>query len=239
METTNKSIGNFNELLFENKHKEYGAYAIRKSYTDNVTRALFITSLFFGLLALTLATLNKGEDKIPDTSGNIPPIDSLLVYTIDITPPEKLKAEVIKEKIVEEVKTKSDDINYKVADKIVETAAAINDQAVVTSKGDEKGDSSEFFKEIPDVLRIRKTETGDINPLISVTEPPEFYGNLQQFIRDNLRFPQMAKDNGTTGTLGVSFVIEKDGSVSNIKNLNTIGDVCTEEAIRVLKLMPK
>lgn len=239
METTNKSIESFNELLFEKKHKEYGAYAIRKSYSDNVTRALFITSLFFGLLALTLVTLNKGEDKIPDTSGNIPPIDSLIIIPFDMTPPDEPKEEEHQKN--EDKKPKSDIINYKPVDKADETdiKTKTNEEAKIVAGGEEKGIDSARYNEVPDRIFVKKPDPVDLNPLEWVDEMPEFYGNLRKFIIERVRYPQIAKENGTEGTVGISFVVETDGSIGNIKIINAIGDGCTEEAVRVVKLMPK
>ena len=56
---------------------------------------------------------------------------------------------------------------------------------------------------------------------------------------DNLSYPQEALDEGIQGTVYVSFIVEKDGSISHIKVLRDIGGGCGEEAMRVVALMPK
>ena len=75
-----------------------------------------------------------------------------------------------------------------------------------------------------------------------VETQPQFPGgddSLYSFIYSNLRYPQEAIDNGIEGNVYITFVIEKDGSITNIKILRDIGYGCGAEAVRVLKMMPK
>ncbi|MBR7167397.1 MAG: TonB family protein, partial [Bacteroidales bacterium] len=75
-----------------------------------------------------------------------------------------------------------------------------------------------------------------------VETQPQFPGgedSLYSFIYTNLRYPQEAIDNGIEGNVYITFVIEKDGSITNIKILRDIGYGCGAEAVRVLKMMPK
>lgn len=62
---------------------------------------------------------------------------------------------------------------------------------------------------------------------------------MLQFINDNLKYPNEAKQNEIEGTVYIIFVIEKDGSVTNPKIIRDIGGGCGDEAIRIVKLMPK
>jgi TonB family protein len=59
-----------------------------------------------------------------------------------------------------------------------------------------------------------------------------------KFLKDNMKYPQEARQKGISGRVFVSFVVEKDGSVTNVKVLRGIGGGCDEEAIRVVSLMP-
>ena len=75
-----------------------------------------------------------------------------------------------------------------------------------------------------------------------VDEMPEFPGGdkeLYQFIADNVKYPAEAKEKGIKGRVFVNFIVEPDGSVSDIKVLRGIGGGCDEEAVRVVKSMPK
>ena len=77
---------------------------------------------------------------------------------------------------------------------------------------------------------------------VVVDDDPEFPGGkdaLEMFIRDSLRYPQMALDNKIQGKVYVTFVVEEDGSISNPKLLRDIGALCGKEAIRMVKSMPK
>ena len=75
-----------------------------------------------------------------------------------------------------------------------------------------------------------------------VEKMPTFPGGEQkllEYIGKNVRYPLTARESGIKGRVFVSFVIELDGSVSNVKVLRGIGGGCDEEAIRVVKAMPK
>ena len=75
-----------------------------------------------------------------------------------------------------------------------------------------------------------------------VEEMPKFPGGdeaMFKFIAENVKYPEKAKDENISGRVFISFVIEKDGSVSNVKVLRGIGGGCDEEAARVISSMPK
>lgn len=75
-----------------------------------------------------------------------------------------------------------------------------------------------------------------------VESQPSFPGGddaLYKYLADNLRYPREAREAGIQGRVFVSFVVEKDGSISNVKVLRGIGGGCDEEAVRVVLGMPK
>ena len=74
-----------------------------------------------------------------------------------------------------------------------------------------------------------------------VDEMPKFSGGEQammEFVASNIKYPEAAKDKNIEGRVFVSFVVEKDGSVSNVKVMRGIGGGCHDEAVRVIKSMP-
>ena len=74
-----------------------------------------------------------------------------------------------------------------------------------------------------------------------VEQIPEFPGGtakMMGFLAANISYPQTARDKGVEGRVYISFVVEKDGSVSDVKVLRGIGDGCDEEAVRVVRSMP-
>lgn len=80
-----------------------------------------------------------------------------------------------------------------------------------------------------------------INPGV-IAEMPEFpggEGKLLQFIAENVRLPKCVTDAGVKGRCVVEFVVEKDGTVSDFKVVRSLNKECDEEAVRVLKTMPK
>ncbi len=75
----------------------------------------------------------------------------------------------------------------------------------------------------------------------SVEKLPSFPGGeagFGNFLAKSIRYPKIAKENKTAGRVIISFIVEKDGSLTNIKVLRDIGGGCGEEAIRVLSLSP-
>ncbi len=72
--------------------------------------------------------------------------------------------------------------------------------------------------------------------------PAEFPGGdeaLQTYIKHNKKYPKEAKTNNIKGYVHLFYIIEQDGSIGNIKVMKGLSDGCTEEAIRLVKEMPK
>ena len=71
---------------------------------------------------------------------------------------------------------------------------------------------------------------------------PEFPGGMDawaKFMQKNLKYPYAAQDAGVTGKVYISFVVEKDGSITDVKLVKGIGYGCDDEAIRVIKKSPR
>jgi periplasmic protein TonB len=82
----------------------------------------------------------------------------------------------------------------------------------------------------------------DEEPVLIADEMPEFPGGIDamyDFLRSTLRYPRMAVDANISGKVFVSFVVDKQGNISKVKVLNSIGGGCDEEAIRVIEAMPR
>lgn len=90
---------------------------------------------------------------------------------------------------------------------------------------------------------VRQEEEVVEQEIFTVVESmPEFPGGaskMMEFIARNIKYPPMARESGIQGRVFVNFVVEPDGSVSNVKVLRGIGGGCDEEAIRVVETMPK
>lgn len=75
-----------------------------------------------------------------------------------------------------------------------------------------------------------------------VEESPSYPGGDAgriQFLQENIVYPQMARESGIQGTVYVTFVVERNGVVTDVRVLRGIGGGCDEEAVRVIKAMPK
>jgi protein TonB len=92
---------------------------------------------------------------------------------------------------------------------------------------------------------VIEDEEEDVNEdqiFIVVESMPEYPGGdaeLYKYLADNIRYPELAKEASISGRVFVSFVVEKDGTVTDVKILRGIGGGCDEEAIRLVKGMPK
>ena len=72
-----------------------------------------------------------------------------------------------------------------------------------------------------------------------VQTQPKFPGDINKYLNDNLNYPEDAKNKNQQGTVYVSFVVEKDGSISTIKILRGVAPSLDNEAIRFVSAMPK
>jgi len=97
----------------------------------------------------------------------------------------------------------------------------------------------EYVYEAPE---IEEEEIVEEEVFLSVEENPEFPGGtakLLEYVQKNLKYPMMARESDIQGRVFVGFVVEKDGSISNVKVLRGIGGGCDEEAVRVVQSLPK
>jgi periplasmic protein TonB len=81
----------------------------------------------------------------------------------------------------------------------------------------------------------------DDTPRVFVEIMPTFPGGeqaMRKFLGDRLRYPEQAKAAGISGTVYLSFVVERDGSISNVELLRGVERSLNEEAMRVIKAMP-
>ena len=103
------------------------------------------------------------------------------------------------------------------------------------------GEYDEFVGE--QMKENNESREGDVKEVfLSVEENPKFPGGpakLLEYIQKNLEYPQIAIKNEIEGNVFVGFVVEEDGSVSDVKVLRGLGYGCDEEAIRLVNSLPK
>lgn len=94
-----------------------------------------------------------------------------------------------------------------------------------------------------DVEIVEEEEEFTDEEIFTIVEKmPEFPGGTEKLFRylgKNIEYPPMAKDAGIKGKVYVTFVVDRDGSITDVKVLRGIGGGCDEEALRVVKGMPK
>ena len=122
---------------------------------------------------------------------------------------------------------------------IVEDDAEIEHEVGIIDAGDNANQAVQEFTPV----QVEEEEEVVEEEIFTVVEnDPEFPGGmdaLYKYLRENIKYPQIAKENNITGRVFVTFVVEKDGSIANPRILRDIGGGCGQEAIRVVKAMPK
>jgi protein TonB len=121
---------------------------------------------------------------------------------------------------------------------VVEDDVEVEDEIDIDVEADENTEIEEY---IP--IEVEEEESAEEQQIFMVVESmPAFPGGeveLHRYLAENIKYPQMAKESGIQGRVFVTFVVEKNGSVTDVKVLRGIGGGCDEEAIRVVKNMPK
>lgn len=101
------------------------------------------------------------------------------------------------------------------------------------------------------VSNVVSAQSEEKNPVADSVKVYEFFdvekrpffpggeAEMLKFIAENVQYPALAREKDTQGAVLAEMVIEKDGSLSNMKIVRGIGDGCDDEVLRVLSLMPK
>lgn len=224
------------DIVFEGRNQSYGAYVIRNIYSRNLLFAVLLTIFIIAMMVWgpAIAAMLKGDEVIEKAPPKKlvytelsapPPLDKpkppppqiqlpKLQKVIKFVPPK-----VVKEEVVEEVPTIEEIKQNEVAAVEVE------------------GDAQVVFEE-----PVQAVVEEDENKIFMVVEQqPEFEGGyeaMMNFIRKNMRYPASARRMGVDGTVYVSFVVGKDGTISDVKVLRGISADCDKEAVRVVSMMP-
>jgi periplasmic protein TonB len=226
------------EIVFEHRNKTYGAYILRKLYPKNVTKALIMAVIILlGGLAYPLASsyyaqkrakyiekaasaefldMDKPTEEAPPPPPPPPP------------PPAALEQKV---KFVAPIVT---------TEEVVEDADIFNQDDLAQTTTNEAVAIEEIVVETK--VEVIEVEESKKEVFTIVEEMPAFQGGeaeRNKFLAENIQYPQQATENGIQGTVYVSFVVDSKGNVTDVKILRGIGGGCDEEALRVVKMMPK
>ena len=187
----------------------------------------FVVILAACLVAFTWKSYDDGEEKVNNTeqAEDISELDDIMdTDQQDEQPPE--------EQPQEEPELNMEEIEIVEDNQTIEVEATVNAEMT-----DESTNTS-----IAEVKIEEEQDEEEVKIFTVVENDPEFPGGMEalyKYLAENIKYPQLARDNGITGKVYVTFVVERDGSIANPKILRDIGGGCGQEAIRVVKSMPK
>lgn len=181
-----------------------------------------VVALVFALVAFNIKSYDAEEVEVAQRTA-INEIEDVIIQTAEDTPPppEPEAPEVATELVV------------------VENDAEITHELGIVDMGDDANKAQEEFVpvEIAEEVVVEEEEIFQV-----VEEEPEFPGGMEalyKYLGESIKYPQLAKENNIEGKVYVTFVVEKDGSIANPRILRDIGGGCGNEAVRVVKAMPK
>jgi protein TonB len=121
---------------------------------------------------------------------------------------------------------------------IVDNEEEIEDEIEIDAEVSQDEVIEEYFA--PAEIEEEEIVEAEIFKVVEVM--PEFPGGaakMMEYIQKNMKYPMMARESDIQGRVFVNFVVEPDGSISNVAVLRGIGGGCDEEAVRVVQSMPK
>lgn len=238
-----------NDLVFAPRNRAYGAFELRQTYATTLRRAavLGVSLCSVGLLTSALLTWLDPRAALPAariTPVNVlPPPPAEKPETVTPPPPPKTEAPkapstqwrvpeiTVDDRVLEEVP---------IATQQELRAAPAGQETIVGDPNALDVPAEPAAKAAPEVIEINRTNAE--NDFVPVEQQPEFPGGtaaLVEFLRRNLRYPAGASQSGVAGKVYVEFVVRADGSIDRAQVAKGIGFGCDEEALRVVRLMPK
>ena len=239
------------EIVFQNRNKAYGAYALRNQNAETTIKALIYASALFSTLIMAPVLYNQ-LFSTKQTEEIIEPFSTVEVKLTKILPAKlvppaaKAPAKAVKLKNVnfsnllvvpEEQVLSEPPTQQQLANSVISSA----DSEGIESSGLNPVEISSGIDIGKPNTEVPKENT-TLYTLDGIDTYPEFTGGHAAFVKfltRNLRYPEGAVERDIQGKVLVSFIIEKDGRLSNIKIIRGIGNGCDEEAIRVLEKSPK
>lgn len=119
---------------------------------------------------------------------------------------------------------------------IVDNDQDIDDELEITDAEDEAENTVVDVTQFED---FGEEDTGEAQIFQVVETMPTFKGNMNKWLKDNVKYPILAQENGISGRVFVAFVVEVDGSITDVKVARSVDPSLDKEAVRVVKAMPK
>ena len=245
--------GEWTNIVFANRNKAYGAYALRQSTgRRNVIAILAVILLAVACqIGLTLKNIADEEAAKKAAMNQVTELSALEQKKEAKVERKQEVKKVEVEKVVEKVKSsvkftapvikKDNEVKpedeLKTQDEIMNTKAAVGSFDV---KGnDEQGEvlkAKEVIVTEPVKEPEEETKVFDV-----VEQMPSFPGGpsaLMSYLSENIKYPAVAAENGIQGRVICTFVVERDGSISDVKVARSVDPSLDKEAVRVVKSMP-
>jgi len=239
MEIDKNRVPGFDDLLFASRNKEYGAYQLRKKYNAVVIVGIIFASVIGSAAIILPFVLNPPSEHIISggnryvrvTMENLkPPDEEVYVPTVPPPPEPKHMEEIVRyvppmivDTVVTDEKTtpSNDELLANTSDNQIETNNSGHGNELISGDvGSGEGDAF-FLVEIMPSFR-----GGDLD-------------KFREWIQKRTNYPQEAIEKKIRGTVFLSFVVERDGSVSNINVIKGVNPLLDNEAVKVISESPK
>ena len=246
------------DMVFAGKNKEYGAYQLRKGTSGRNIKALLILIIAAALVGGFLAWKVIEQKKAEEQQAYMEAME--LAKLQEQAKKEKKKPEPIKPKVEQKKEIPVARETQKFTAPVIKKDELVKEENQVKQM-DQLDDKVAVGTENKEGVKDRTVEAvrNDIavaapppppapkpevaNKVFDVVEEmPSFPGGqgaLMAFLSSNIKYPVVAQENGVQGRVIVGFVVEKDGSISDVKVMRSVDPSLDREAQRVVKAMPK
>ena len=242
------------EVVFTGRNQAYGAYQLRKANARTTNRALVIGVILFALAIsspMIAAQIKALMGNSPEEEEN----NRIIETEVVLTPPPPVDEQAPPPPpAAEPPRPKVDQVRFpppvvvpaeKVRDEEPPTVEELKvaDPGQKTIAGDPNAEIriDEPVGTAPPTKQavVEDNSVYDFSAIEEMPEPPGGMKKFYDYVGKTYNYSAAAKEQGISGRLIVQFVVEKDGSLTDIKVLRDLGLGTGEEAIRVLKKAPK
>lgn len=240
------------DLVFQGRNKEYGAYVLRNGTSKRNVYSILAVLLVavLGFSAIKLITFIQEQQELARTEAvELSAIqEKKQAKKVEKVEQPKIEPEKIVEKVKSSIKFTAPvikkDNEVREEDEIKLDEVEKSDKAIgaFTVEGNDEvgGEVLKAKEEIAPPPEPEKPKEEDTKVFDVVEQMPSFPGgNVMAWLSQNLKYPVIAAENGVQGRVVVQFVVEKDGSVSDVHAVKKVDPSLDKEAERVVKSMPK
>lgn len=229
MKRKNEKVPGFDEIIFENRNKEYGAYDLRKRYDSIKCFSILGGIVLFIALVIGLSFTIEHD-------GTAKNYQVFIVAKFNPVDPELLKIKELKKPAMIPVQNRLLEPEVVNDTDQITTNVLPTDALIDSARNRNVSDTNTVLTDPDPVIPIEP------EPETFVEEMPTFPGGdeaLLRLISDSIKYPQEAVDNGIQGRVTVKFVVSSDGSVKWAEVVRGVHPVLDEEAVRVVSALPK